>query len=401
MAGPPAKRSKSDRFGPMISWLRKQGAVGLEHLEVRPSTTIGDGLFSKRAITPGGLIASIPQSSVLSVERAVESAHGATCKGVHGDKISGEWVLLLWMVRGREDPTHPFYTYLTSLPEEASATPWWPQDTLELLASSSLGASTKAVQQEFEAAFNQIVPPLLEQHLEAFECASREGLTWAYDMYHSRRYPVKLCSWLEPDAHAGVLLPMLDLLNHKNETAIQWTGTDNGIEFSTAEPEGIPADIEVVNNYGPKSNAMLLLRHGFAIPENRFDTYPLQLTASQDGAKLSLGPFHIRRADEQWAQFPPELWLALSDPVESLARTKSGQACNEQEIEIEGEDVELLLQTLCQRHAAVVESVAAAIGDGGRVEMVRVYLDGQRSVLEEAVETLQEMLGMGAGEEEE
>ena len=86
----------------------------------------------------------------------------------------------------------------------------------------------QVVRDEFEAQLEKFVPGLIEQHPELRGFLSKAEMEWSYDMYHSRRFPVALCSWLDPSVHAqeGVMLPLLDLMNHQQGTAIQWEAGD-------------------------------------------------------------------------------------------------------------------------------------------------------------------------------
>lgn len=67
----------------------------------------------------------------------------------------------------------------------------------------------------------------------------------------------------------GVLLPLLDLLNHKPGAKVEWQARYSFIGLQILEPYG--AGQELFNNYGPRDNEGLLLAYGFTIPENPFD----------------------------------------------------------------------------------------------------------------------------------
>ena len=65
------------------------------------------------------------------------------------------------------------------------------------------------------------------------------------------------------------------MFNHSPSFPASWAQTGAGVAFSSPSP--VAAGSEVMNNYGPKSNARLLLLYGFALPDNDEDTYPLAL----------------------------------------------------------------------------------------------------------------------------
>merc|ERR1712113_925190 len=103
--------------------------------------------------------------------------------------------------------------------------------------------------------------------------------------------------------------------------------------------------------------------------------------------------------------------MGLSDPSSSSHDDKDDDGA-EMEVEVEGDNVELLLGTLRERLKGFMETktrdhhfVADGAAEGQaeidvRIRYVARYRDGQRRVLEEAVKALEEMLpASGDGEE--
>ena len=171
-------------------------------------------------------------------------------------------------------------------------------------------------------------------------------------------------------------------------------------------------------------NFALQVGYGFALLDNENDSYGLRLSLrfSLDAAApaTDLGTFRIHRrayARGGHTQFPAAIWAALSDPRKHLAlHGGGGDDAGDHagaEVEIDGDDVQLLLVTLQQRLAPFAATAAAdarlaralerpgatdapPVTDARKVFMA-MYRDGQRCVLEEAVETLEDMLSqMGA-----
>lgn len=67
----------------------------------------------------------------------------------------------------------------------------------------------------------------------------------------------------------GVLLPLLDLLNHKPGAKVEWQARYSFVGLQILET--YQSGQELCNNYGPRDNEGLLLAYGFTIPENPFD----------------------------------------------------------------------------------------------------------------------------------
>lgn len=67
----------------------------------------------------------------------------------------------------------------------------------------------------------------------------------------------------------AVILPVLDILNHRPAAQIEWQARHDYVGLQVLEPykEGQ----ELFNNYGPRDNESLLLSYGFVIKNNPFD----------------------------------------------------------------------------------------------------------------------------------
>ena len=78
-----------------------------------------------------------------------------------------------------------------------------------------------------------------------------------------------------PGSTLGIMLPLLDMLDHKDGQAVQWEtirqkNQRRSIVFRCVEP--IAKGRPVWNNYGPKGNAELLATYGFATRDNACDS---------------------------------------------------------------------------------------------------------------------------------
>ena len=153
--------------------------------------------------------------------------------------------------------------------------------------------------------------------------------------------------------------------------------------------------------------------------DNEHDSYGLRLTMrleSPSAAPTDLGTFRIHRRDHG-QQFPPEMWAAVSDPVSFVQRRRGGCGASavHPDVDVDTGDVELVLATLKARLHPFTQTAASdlrlataasrrclagacCVGGGGvgehdvRRGFAAMYRDGQRRVLEEAVEALERML---------
>ena len=75
----------------------------------------------------------------------------------------------------------------------------------------------------------------------------------------------------------AVLLPLLDLLNHKPGAQVEWQARYNFVGLQVLE--SYQSGEELCNNYGPRDNEGLLLAYGFIIENNPFDHVVISIRA--------------------------------------------------------------------------------------------------------------------------
>lgn len=108
-----------------------------------------------------------------------------------------------------------------------------------------------------------------------WELLSIEKYLWACSIFSSRAFPGRLIYCTEEEEklygakefYLSVLLPIVDIANHKPLTPVSWDTNPNqqggGLAYSILYP--VHAGCEVFNNYGPKGNEELLMGYGFTI----------------------------------------------------------------------------------------------------------------------------------------
>ncbi|EXJ88980.1 hypothetical protein A1O3_02044 [Capronia epimyces CBS 606.96] len=77
----------------------------------------------------------------------------------------------------------------------------------------------------------------------------------------------------------GVLLPLMDLLNHKPGAKVEWQARYSFVGLQILEP--YESGQELCNNYGPRDNEGLLLAYGFTIQDNPFDHVVISIRVPQ------------------------------------------------------------------------------------------------------------------------
>lgn len=127
-----------------------------------------------------------------------------------------------------------------------------------------------------KATFVNVVQPILNAHPEEFRGITFDKFLWAWMCVSSRTFGRFL-------PHPS-LVPFADLLNHVNvHTSYEWDNERRAAVYrhdhQRVSEEGtggggcVPwlscAGQEVFFSYGPRSNELLLLHYGFAIPVQR------------------------------------------------------------------------------------------------------------------------------------
>lgn len=423
----------------MFQWIQKLDndgdAAGISNIAISHSKSSGWGVFSTAVeIPPNSVIVRIPNAAVMSVGRSKQDSQvGQCCREVFEHlPDDGEFILWLDMIHGRRDASHFHHPYLASLPSQAPDVPSWfakkdddaYRSRLARLQGTNLGEAAEQVAKELQAQYKMWMPRLIEASPDIFANMALADLAWARGMYMSRRFLSSLLISKDDDGATsgtetvngydaerddsfGIMLPILDLLNHSPHQPITWSGSKTHVTFSTGETNSIAANSQIYNNYGPKDNEMLMMMYGFAIPNNVHDSYGLKLTMrsvvqcdKEDNTGTleikDLGTFQIHRIDSPLRpQFPPELWKALNqvfaevdddydDDCDGQGESNMGES-----IVIGFEAIELLRGTLQQRLAPFD---ATKSEDTKLEDCVSIYRDGRRLVLEQAIKTLDEIM---------
>lgn len=137
--------------------------------------------------------------------------------------------------------------------------------------------------------------PLNSYHGELYEYLNCENKSWtsfrnylwSYSILTSRGLPYILLKneITRNDIQKAILIPIIDLLNHKNDYKVKWNGLkeSKGSHLSFQCFEKGDEFGELYNNYGDKSNLELLLGYGFVSENNKYDETSISLKLSSQG----------------------------------------------------------------------------------------------------------------------
>jgi len=254
------------------------------------------GLAASTVIEEGQTLCSIPFSLVVSTALAEQTLGGGHDVTLPAQLQLQPEVLLLaaFLMQQRRSANSKWAKWLESLPalETFGSTYFWSQEELSELQSSQLAADTVRRKERVKHDFDILVPflagnvPQLEQELVE-SADSWELWLWALSNVWSRSFYLELPEGEDHfrysqrngqastgDKHGCLMLPYCDYINHSDRP----TGfkIDYGAEEITlVATQGYQAAEQVMDCYGPKPNATLLLNYGFVTPNNRHDSVVL------------------------------------------------------------------------------------------------------------------------------
>lgn len=307
----------------LLGWAAQHGASveGLEFKEVAPHNNGGVAVsLSPRISLPTSLAIKL-----LDATRAMDMDPTAT-RNVNG-------VLKIFLARERSAgyvSTSKYRHYLQLLPALMQTGPlvWSPAEQ-ELLKGSNLGSSLREITHSLVEEWWLVVtklPELMpkpEMHFvnmkfyyehkfyeakdlhDMYKSADPDNWTsfpnylWALMMLKSRSFPSYL---LKAGPHdpvdvmqedVAMLLPVIDLLNHKPAAKVTWEVRGDRFLF-TGDEKAVVGE-QVFNNYGAKGNEELLLAYGFCLPDNKADSVAL---------KVKVPPEMVRDLEAKGVEFP-------------------------------------------------------------------------------------------------
>jgi hypothetical protein len=146
-----------------------------------------------------------------------------------------------------------------------------------------------------------------------FTRALRDVYVTASTHLSSRAFPSSILSpepsLLSTPSTSPVLIPGVDLLNHKRGHPVSWivscqdpqetTDTVSIVAHPTSCADTAPL-VQVFNNYGPKPNDELILGYGFSILDNPDDTLTLLIGGSATPQQWVVGR-HAQHAEGLWS----------------------------------------------------------------------------------------------------
>ncbi|KAL4908177.1 hypothetical protein BDW74DRAFT_146998 [Aspergillus multicolor] len=230
------------------------------------------------------------------------------------ESVGPEEVAIFFLVgqylRGTESFWHP---YIRTLPQPGSLTTlsyYQEEEDLEWLEGTSLVQARKQkialLQEKFESSSSE----LRKSGFPDAEKYSWGLYLWASTLFVSRAFSAKVLSGVlpelgMPEENISVLLPFIDILNHRPLAKVEWRAGNENVDFVVLED--VRADEEIANNYGPRNNEQLMMNYGFCLSNNPCDYRTVSLRAPPGS------PLHFAR-EQQKQLFPSSSTNNTEDP---------------------------------------------------------------------------------------
>lgn len=233
---------------------------------------------------------------------------------------------------------------------------------------------------------------------------------WAATIFTSRCFPSDP-GFSKANRQYRVLLPVVDLLNHKFPTRVNWFFDNGSFQLSSEEP--LVQGQEIFNNYGGKGNEELLNGYGFCIPNNpcdtvafRFAQLPPPVVKEMTKAFGKCEPvLHVRGRNfygglypvtlEDYPKvtksgIPQELWAVMEEFKKFECNGGSERAVWRDTLSARCDLLELLSTRYDNIDQWVEFPQPEPLND--KQLYAKMYRDGQMTILRENIEQLEELL---------
>lgn len=415
--------SCEDQLEKFIDFCKQNGASIDDRIAFKVTPNTGISAVASAAIQTQDPLIRVPRKLLITRELAEEEFQ---VKNVTVSTGNPNALLQLYVAKLKfESTTKSFYQpYIEVLPSTLNQPYFWSFKELGLLKGTDLylllKENLKRVIREWaelldtlqiEAADREVYEQLnnsedfdvlkyLSEYRESHQRLSWTcfaGYLWATGIFTSRAFPRLVIDEKCSNLNEAFLYPVVDLLNHKNNTKVKWTFEQEQVRFETSEI--LKEGDEIYNNYGDKSSENLLLSYGFIQENNEYDQTRLTLRLDSETIKQAmssnLGLTSKNVVSVDCVQFE----ITAKDPLPNALANFFGYLCklkSESEVTLrsflEGQDElrTIFVQKLefFRVHSKI--SPADCVGCSPNViSMIKKYMNAEKKLFNGSLEALQ------------
>lgn len=305
------KMPTEERLQSCIQWAKDNAAIIDERVEFKVTPGSGVAAFCKTRVSSSEPLISVPKKLLLTNNLAREHFGIQKKSSSRNPNVFLQLYLSKLKFDGACDNAKFFKPYLDILPSgrEVGSPYFWSPEEMDLLKGTDLFLKTKRnlanlVQEWFEGItqINQVTADAkafydlfansgidtvdyLEENVVP-KWNSFPAYLWSTVIFTSRAFPqILLDQEATQDINEAFLFPIVDLLNHRNNTKVEWAADYKASALTFSTKETLNEGDELFNNYGDKSNEELLLGYGFALENNDFDVTTVTLKLPLDSIR--------------------------------------------------------------------------------------------------------------------
>ncbi|GAD94457.1 SET domain protein [Paecilomyces variotii No. 5] len=260
------------------------------HIQVRPDRA--------SAVPRGTCVITTPLPLTMSYFDAIDytslkdqsvenpfSSHGVKLPRGFIDAVGPQettaFFLMGHYLKGRESFWYPYIRTLPP-PGELTTPLYYEGEDLEWLQGTSLYAARQQRLEIWKDKYETDVRALKEWGFGDAERYTWDVYLWASTIIASRAFTAKVLAGVIglsdlPEETISVLLPLIDVTNHRPLARVEWQAGNEKIGLAVMEDTA--AGREIGNNYGPRGNEQLMMNYGFCISENLCDYRVVSLRA--------------------------------------------------------------------------------------------------------------------------
>ncbi|KAL2813184.1 hypothetical protein BDW59DRAFT_178327 [Aspergillus cavernicola] len=290
-----AEESSLKVYTTLLEWIKSHGGNLHENVHLSSDDQRGTHLRVKCEGVPTNThIIKTPIATSLSYFNVIDysvgevqfPAHGVNFPPVFVEKVGPEEAAIFFLVGQYLREAESFwYPYFRTLPQPGSLTtlPYYQgEEDLEWLEGTSLASARQQKIALLQNKYQRSHSELRKSGSGDAEKYSWDLYLWASTIFFSRAFSAKVLSGVIPELelpeeNVSVLLPFLDISNHRPLAKVEWRAGKESIDFVVLEHVG--AEQEIANNYGPRNNEQLMMNYGFCLAENPCDYRTVGLRA--------------------------------------------------------------------------------------------------------------------------
>jgi len=266
------------------AWLRANGAVFKG--DVARFGEFGRGMRVLEDLQPGDVILDIPESLWMTEASANRTAYGPVLKQLRdGKHIDETQAVALLLLTEKYNSSSFWKPWLDVLPLEFETPLYYPaEDLQELVGTSALDIRDKQVKQI--EALQKVVEMVGEQNPDVFpkDLFTQATLAWSLSTVWAR-------SAVGPDFNTVALIPLVDMLNHRDDGLLaNFTAKSDAVVLLAAN--NVNLGEQVFLNYGTRTSSQLLATYGF-LPADRKDDFLLLSYSREPQTPLDLARAYI------------------------------------------------------------------------------------------------------------